>query len=231
MPSNALCSIAVFHDGSYVARARGHFHHQCKAGWLQLGPLHALIEAEARERETTYERHCVTYAAWFQGVSNASKVRHDQLAKDRELQHDLMAVGVHPTFLPMTHAKEKGVDVALAISALEVAFTNRIDLIVLVTGDADFVPLVWALKRRGVRVGVLGFQYKHPSDETKCSFIATALRNAAHFCVDVAELERSAPQVFGGLFPARGRFESSRPPHGSVRASVADVGEEKDVES
>ncbi len=68
-----------------------------------------------------------------------------------------MAVGVHPTFLPMAYAKEKGVDVALAISELGVAFTNRIDLIVLVTGDADFVPLVWALKRRGVRVGVLGF--------------------------------------------------------------------------
>lgn len=122
-------------------------------------------------------------------------------------------------------------DVALAISALEVAFTNRIDLIVLVTGDADFVPLVWALKRRGVRVVVLGFQYKHPTDDSKCSFIATALRNAAHFCVDVAELERSAPHVFGSLFPGRARLESSRPPRGNGRTSVGDNGEEHDVDS
>jgi uncharacterized LabA/DUF88 family protein len=189
-----------------------------------------LIEAEARRRETTYERHCVTYAAWFQGLSDVSKIDHDLLAKDRELQHDLMSVGVHPTFLPMANAKEKGVDVALAISALEVAFTNRIDLIVLVTGDADFVPLVWALKRRGVRVGVIGFEYKHPTEEKWSSSIAAALRGAAHFCVDVAELELTAPQVFCGLFTRRAKYASTRPNRRAGRAAM-DAGEQQDVDS
>jgi uncharacterized LabA/DUF88 family protein len=231
VPSNALCSIAVFHDGSYVAHARGHFHHQRKAGWLQLGPLHALIEAEARRSETTYQRHCVTYAAWFQGISDVSKVDHDLLAKDRELQHDLVSVGIHPTFLPMANAKEKGVDVALAISALEVAFTNRIDLIVLVTGDGDFVPLVWALKRRGVRVGVVGFEYRHPDEKKWSSSIAPALRGAAHFCVDIAALESSSPRQFRGLFARRDRFDSSRPPRHAGRANDADRKEQHDVDS
>jgi hypothetical protein len=132
--------------------------------WLDLGRLHVLLTGEVKKRETTYERHCVTYAAWFQGISG-SEVGADALTKDRDLYHDLIREGIHPTLLPMSSgrgrwtAREKGVDVALAISAMEVAFTNRVDLIALVTGDADFVPLVWALKRRGLRVGVFGFNY------------------------------------------------------------------------
>lgn len=226
MPSNALCSIAVFHDGSYVARARGHFYHQAHAGWLQIGGLHQLIEREAKGYETTYEQHHVTYAAWFQGISDASEVQPRQLANDRKLQHDLMSVGVHPHFLPMAHAKEKGVDVALAISALEVAFTNRIDMIALVTGDADFVPLIWALKRRGIRVGVFGFHYKHATDEKRNSSISTALRSAAHFWVDVAALAQEQPEDFRALF-ARGRYDSSRPP--AVNEVGADDGAENDA--
>lgn len=84
-------------------------------------------------------------------------------------------------------------------------------MIALVTGDADFVPLIWALKRRGIRVGVFGFHYKHATDEKRNSSISFALRSAAHFWVDVAALAQEQPEDFRALF-ARGRYDASRPP-------------------
>ena len=64
-----------------------------------------------------------------------------------------MHAGVEPRYLPMSDtAGEKGTDVALAVDALQVGLGGKIDLAVLVTGDGDFVPLVRALNKQGVRV-------------------------------------------------------------------------------
>jgi len=47
-------------------------------------------------------------------------------------------------------------DVGLTVDALSLA--HRLDTIVLVTGDGDFVPLANALKQRGCRVEVISFE-------------------------------------------------------------------------
>jgi uncharacterized LabA/DUF88 family protein len=69
--------------------------------------------------------------------------------------------------LPFTHVvtgtvrgrkgkrRQKGVDVALAVDALEAAHAKIIEAIVLVTGDADFAPLADAIRRAGPHVYVL----------------------------------------------------------------------------
>jgi uncharacterized LabA/DUF88 family protein len=53
--------------------------------------------------------------------------------------------------------EQKGVDVQLAVDALEVASSGRVDAIALVTGDADFVPLAGAVRRAGPHVIVMAF--------------------------------------------------------------------------
>ena len=68
-------------------------------------------------------------------------------------ERDLMHAGVEPRYLPMSQTQgEKGIDVALAVDALQVGLDGKIDIAVLVTGDGDFVPLVRALNKQGVRV-------------------------------------------------------------------------------
>jgi uncharacterized LabA/DUF88 family protein len=75
--------------------------------------------------------------------------------RDRRLHRDLMHAGVEPRYLPMSQTRgEKGIDVALAVDALQVALDGKIDIAVLVSGDGDFVPLVRALNKQGVRVMV-----------------------------------------------------------------------------
>ena len=51
-------------------------------------------------------------------------------------------------------ARQKGVDVQLAVDMLVGAFGGVYDVAVLVAGDADFVPVVEEVKRRGVMVVV-----------------------------------------------------------------------------
>jgi uncharacterized LabA/DUF88 family protein len=56
---------------------------------------------------------------------------------------------------------EKGIDVALAVDALQVGLGGTIDIAVLVTGDGDFVPLVRALNKQGVRVPLRAHREVH----------------------------------------------------------------------
>jgi uncharacterized LabA/DUF88 family protein len=47
---------------------------------------------------------------------------------------------------------EKGIDVAIAVESLELAFENAYDTAILVSGDSDYVALVEAIKRKGKHV-------------------------------------------------------------------------------
>jgi uncharacterized LabA/DUF88 family protein len=54
--------------------------------------------------------------------------------------------------------KAKGVDIALAVRVLEDAQRNNFDLCKLVTSDADYLPVIEAIRRMGKRVSVIGYR-------------------------------------------------------------------------
>lgn len=102
----------------------------------------------------------------------------------------MMHAGVDPKYLPMSQKQgEKGVDVALAVDDLQVGLGQMIDLAVLVTGDGDFVPLVWALNKQDVRVLAAYFAFE-TKDGGK-SFTNERLLVAANYAVDISALESS----------------------------------------
>lgn len=77
--------------------------------------------------------------------------------------------------------KIKGnLDIELAIDALEIA--EKIDHMVLFSGDGDFTPLVSAMQRRGVRVTVVSTVTTQPA------MIADDLRRKADHFLDLADL-------------------------------------------
>ncbi len=53
---------------------------------------------------------------------------------------------------------EKGIDVAIAVESLCLAYENVYDIALLVSGDGDYVNLVEALKRKGKHVEVAMFK-------------------------------------------------------------------------
>ena len=49
--------------------------------------------------------------------------------------------------------KQKGVDVSLAVDALEAALSGQVDAVVIASGDGDYVPVAQAIRRAGPHDG------------------------------------------------------------------------------
>src|SRR5438067_13941458 len=73
------------------------------------------------------------------------------------------------------------VDVMMAIDALELSVEMRPDVVILVTGDADFAYLVVKLRRRGIRVEVASVAHN----------LGNALKSTANDVIDLAALFRN----------------------------------------
>ena len=73
------------------------------------------------------------------------------------------------------------VDVMMAIDALELAAAMQPDVVVLVTGDADFAYLATKLRRRGIRVEVASVAQN----------LSAILKAAANAVIDLAPLFRT----------------------------------------
>jgi cold shock CspA family protein len=71
-----------------------------------------------------------------------------------------MRAGVVTHYLPLTQRGEKGIDVSLALEAYESALLHRYDVLALIAGDGDYVPLVRKLAIAGARVMLLGWDIK-----------------------------------------------------------------------
>ena len=70
------------------------------------------------------------------------------------------------------------VDVLMAIDAVELSVEMRPDVVVLVTGDADFAHLALQLRRRGIRVEVASVAQN----------LGSALKTSANEIIDLAPL-------------------------------------------
>jgi uncharacterized LabA/DUF88 family protein len=73
------------------------------------------------------------------------------------------------------------VDVMMAIDALELSVEMQPDVVILVTGDADFAYLATKLRRRGIRVEVASVTQN----------LGSVLKSAANAVIDLAPLFRT----------------------------------------
>ncbi len=84
-----------------------------------------------------------------------------------ELLHDTeIAFGVLRGKSRRQKRQQKGVDTLIAVDMLEGSFNRLFQVAILISGDADFVPVVDAVRRRGVMVVVAG-EDKSVSDDLK----------------------------------------------------------------
>jgi uncharacterized LabA/DUF88 family protein len=77
------------------------------------------------------------------------------------------------------------VDVMMAIDALELSIEMRPDVVILVTGDADFAYLAIKLRRHGIRVEVASV----------AANLGHTLRSAANHVIDLAPLFRTFDMI------------------------------------
>ena len=186
MTQKNFLRIGVFYDGTFFVRAQNYFWGR-KYGWLSFQRFHKLLELYIETKMQGHSDYKVVYSAWFQGSHKESLAPEDKLRLDRKRHHDLLHAGIEPKNLPMSESQgEKGIDVYMAVETLQIGLDDKIDIAILVTGDGDFVPLVRALMKNGVRVGIAFFEF---TDGEKKSFANERLINAANFAININNLE------------------------------------------
>jgi uncharacterized LabA/DUF88 family protein len=121
----------------------------------------------------------------YAGLPPAIPLWQDERDKKNKFVHWLRANG----FMVMTKdgaPAEEGhykanVDVMMALDALELSVEMQPDVVILVTGDADFAYLATKLRRRGIRVEVASVTQN----------LGNVLRSSANAVIDLAALFRS----------------------------------------
>ncbi len=167
--SKRLIKVGLFYDGNYflhVSNYYYYYHDQHER--LSIPGFHYFVRSLVAELEGEDVNRCrVVDAHYFRGRLSASEAsqRQNQLYNDRVFDDILMSMGVISHFVPLRNRdgrkEEKGVDVWLALEAYELALQKEFDVVVLVTSDGEYVPLVRKLNGLGVRTMVLNWEFDY----------------------------------------------------------------------
>ena len=121
----------------------------------------------------------------YSGLPPAIPTWQDERDKKNKFVHWLRSNGFMVVTKDGAPAEEghykANVDVMMAIDALELSIEMRPDVVILVTGDADFAYLATKLRRRGIRVEVASV----------AANLGNILRSAASDVIDLAPLFRT----------------------------------------
>jgi uncharacterized LabA/DUF88 family protein len=121
----------------------------------------------------------------YVGLPPAIPMWQDERDKKNKFVHWLRSNGFMVVTKDGAPAEEghykANVDVTMAIDALELSIEMRPDVVILVTGDADFAYLAIKLRRHGIRVEVASV----------AANLGNILRSAANDVIDLAQLFRT----------------------------------------
>ncbi len=163
-----LIRIGVFYDGNYFLHVSNYyaFNHS-RQSRISIRGLHEFIRHQVAEEEAAEARHCqIVDSHFFRGRLPAQEAqqRGNLLYYERVFDDILMWEGVITHYLPVRttggRREEKGIDVWMALEAYELTLLKKLDVVVLITSDGDYVPLVRKLNTLGARVMVLAWDFE-----------------------------------------------------------------------
>ena len=132
----------------------------------------------------------------YAGLPPAIPLWQDERDKKNKFIHWLRSNGFMVVTKDGAPAEEghykANVDVMMAIDALELSVEMQPDVVILVTGDADFAYLATKLRRRGIRVEVASVMQN----------LGGVLKAAANATIDLAPLFRTFELVTVAETPA-----------------------------
>ena len=168
LESGRVRRIAIFYDGTFFWRISNYFRYKHpRASFINIDGLHTYIRHKVAALETGNNSNLcqIVESHFFRGRFSLKSVQTmqnplKQLEADRYQDQLLMRSGVVAHYHPMNEAanppEEKGIDVWLALEAYDLAVHKQFDVLVLFSGDSDFVPLVRKINGLGTRVMIVG---------------------------------------------------------------------------
>jgi uncharacterized LabA/DUF88 family protein/cold shock CspA family protein len=173
--SNNLTRVGVFYDGNYFLHVSNYYTYvHPKKKRLSVSGIHKFIREKVAELEENDSNLCrIVDSHYFRGRVGAQEAaqRGNQLYYERVFDDILMSEGVVTHYFPLKTSfgrrEEKKVDVSLALEAYEKARSGRYDVVVLISSDSEFVPLIRKLNGLGIRVMLLCWDFEFTNDEGK----------------------------------------------------------------
>lgn len=222
--SSKLLTIGVFYDGGFFQAVSDYYryHHAIRAR-LSFTGVHKFAQNYAAKLEEVDERCCrVVDARYFRGRYDLdTMLENNRLEGERRFDDVLMRAGVTAHYLPRSRGNvEKSIDVWFALELYELAVLKKFDIIALIAGDGDFVPLIRKLNTLGTRVMLLSwdFEYQDQMNETRTTRTSQALIEEVSYYVPMhSEIEanlRKKDPVIDGLFykPFEGARDNGHEP-------------------
>jgi uncharacterized LabA/DUF88 family protein len=162
--------IGIFYDGYYFYKISNYYkyEHERKSR-ISISGLHEFIRNEVAGSTGMDVRKCqIIDAHYFKGRSLAKDLG-EKVQSERVFEDILMRENIVSHYLPLRYAsegvgQEKGIDVWLALEAYELAIYKHFDILVLIAGDGDYVPLVRKLHTLGVQVMLICWDFSYHNE-------------------------------------------------------------------
>jgi hypothetical protein len=168
--------IGVFYDGSYFQAITNHYRYSHDVGRrIDLAGLHRFLCWCVARIEKADPKACRIVEAHYFRARFALADLDDKAARDdnpgyvedvlrgeRLFDQVLAANAIRAHYLRVDMSqdrpREKGVDVALSLEAFDTAVHRKLDWVVLISPDADFVPLLRKLAAVGTSTLLLAWE-------------------------------------------------------------------------
>jgi uncharacterized LabA/DUF88 family protein len=209
-----LKRIALFYDGTFFMKLSQYYkYHHAKRAFIDIGGFHEYVRHRVASFETANNVSLcqVVESHFFRGRFSLKTAKvGGSLETDRLQDQLLMYGGVVTHYYPMNEKvqppEEKGIDVWLALEAYDLAVHKRFDVLVLIAGDQDYVPLIRKVNSLGTRVMVIGVDviYKDQAGQSCYQKTSQLLLDGASYKVMISEEVDSQKakndRVIDGLF-------------------------------
>ncbi|MDQ5883454.1 MAG: hypothetical protein QG654_368 [Patescibacteria group bacterium] len=154
--------IGVVYDGYYFSRISYYYfsEHPIKRH-LEIKGLNTFIKEKVAQKIGVDARNCyIADSQYFSGRLDTSELSASFRFEGERMQDEMLRRNsVNPNYLPIEDFKEKGVDVLLATTSLDMVIDLHLDVMVLVTGDGDFKTLPQTLRKRGCETMLLCWDF------------------------------------------------------------------------
>jgi uncharacterized LabA/DUF88 family protein len=175
--------IAMFIDGTFFLKVNSYYryHHERKST-INFNGLSEFIRDEVSKLENSDKRFCqMVEIHWFRGRYSTSQLekkypddsfRLTQMTNERRIDDIFMYESIVSHNYPLLvdtrtgEAEEKGIDVWFSLETYELTILKHFDVVVLIAGDTDYVPLIRKINGLGTRVMVLGWDFSYETTST-----------------------------------------------------------------
>lgn len=174
-----VIKIGIFYDGGFFHHISNYYRYaHPRKQRISIPGLHDYVRERVAAIEGVAPRCAhVVDSHFFRGRFSAQQtLAREKLYSERLFDDVLMNEGVTTHYLPIQGNSEQGIDVWLSLEAYEMTLLRGYDVLVLIAGDSDFVPLARKVISRGTRVMLLGWNFEYTDDVGTLRQTTTSIR-------------------------------------------------------